>query len=108
VIGDAVGVGDAAFNEYAPNAVFVKNVLAGGFPSLYTGRPENFLNPPASLAGVGFVNLAAGDYHLAPSSPFKNLGTDGKTWVPTSTPSTRRPRQSFTRNGRCPDWWRRS
>lgn len=78
VIGDDVGVGDSALNTYAPGAVFVKNILAGGFPSLYTQHPDNFLDPPASLDDVGFVNLAGGDFHLAPSSPFKNLGTDGK------------------------------
>ncbi|HEX6686438.1 MAG TPA: hypothetical protein VF062_26945 [Candidatus Limnocylindrales bacterium] len=78
VIGDDVGVGDNALNTYAPGCVFSKNILAGGFPSLYAQRPDNFLNPPASLADVGFVNLATGDYHLAASSPFKNLGTDGK------------------------------
>ena len=78
VIGDDVGVGDTALNTYAPGCVFVKNILAGGFPSLYAQHPDNFLNPPASLADVRFVNLAAGDYHLAPDSPFKNLGTDGK------------------------------
>ena len=78
VIGDDVGVGDNALNTYAPGCVFVKNILAGGFPELYTQRPDNFINPPASLADVGFVNLAGGDYHLAATSPFKNLGTDGK------------------------------
>lgn len=78
VIGDDAGVGDSALNTYCPDCVFVKNTLAGGFPSLYTQHPGNFLNPPASLADVGFVNLAGGDYHLAAGSPFKNLGTDGK------------------------------
>jgi hypothetical protein len=27
---------------------------------------------------VKFVNLASGNYALAPSSPYKNAGTDGK------------------------------
>ena len=29
------------------------------------------------LDAVGFVNAAAGDYHLAASSLYKNQGTDG-------------------------------
>jgi len=78
VFGDNVGVGDDALDTYAPGCVFVKNVLAGGFPSLYVRHPGNFLNPPANLADVGFVDLAGGDYHLAAGSQFKNLGTDGK------------------------------
>ncbi|HZM82952.1 MAG TPA: hypothetical protein VFC19_45125 [Candidatus Limnocylindrales bacterium] len=78
VIGDVVGVGDPAFAEYAPDAVFVKNVLAGGFPELYPAHPDNYQNPPEDLAAVRFVDLAGGDYHLAGDSPFNDLGTDGK------------------------------
>ena len=26
---------------------------------------------------LGHVNLSGGDYHLAPWSPYKNMGTDG-------------------------------
>jgi hypothetical protein len=54
--------------------VFMRNALSGGLASSYP--PDNFF--PASLTQVGFVNLAAGDYHLALTSPYKNAGTDGK------------------------------
>src|SRR6267142_1278620 len=59
---------------YFPDATFVGNVLVGGnFASYPAG---NFF--PATLAAVGFVNLAGGNFRLQPSSPFKNQGTDGK------------------------------
>ena len=61
-------------NTYFPGAVFDRNVLAGGNSSLYP--LDNFF--PASLTAVGIVDLAGGNYALAPSSPYKNAGTDGK------------------------------
>lgn len=78
VIGDDVGVGDDALNFYAPGYVFVKSILAGGPPDAYDERPDNHINPPASFVEVQFVDLAGGDYHLAATSPFQDLGTDGK------------------------------
>jgi hypothetical protein len=32
---------------------------------------------PSSWDDIGFVNLAGGDYHLAPTSTYKGKGTDG-------------------------------
>src|SRR5438034_531810 len=61
-------------NLYAPGAVFVRNAPAGGAAATYPS--DNFF--PASLDLVGFLNLAGGDYHLAPSSPYKNTATDGR------------------------------
>src|SRR5438552_2312383 len=61
-------------NLYAPGAVFVRNAPAGGAAATYPS--DNFF--PASLDLVGFLNLAGGDYHLAPSSPYKNAATDGR------------------------------
>ncbi|PYM70781.1 MAG: hypothetical protein DME03_20605, partial [Candidatus Rokuibacteriota bacterium] len=58
---------------YFPLAVFLRNVLAGGFALIYP--PENYF--PSSLAAVGFVDLAGRNYRLAPSSPYKNAATDG-------------------------------
>jgi hypothetical protein len=58
---------------YFPLAVFLRNVLAGGFALIYP--PENYF--PRSLAAVGFVDLAGRNYRLAPSSPYKNAATDG-------------------------------
>ncbi|MGZ8812274.1 MAG: Ig-like domain-containing protein, partial [Thermoanaerobaculia bacterium] len=59
---------------YFPGAVFRRNVLQGGTASRYPA--DNFF--PASMSGVGFVNLAGGDYHLQSTSPYNNAGTDGK------------------------------
>jgi hypothetical protein len=75
VFGSGFGVGLPALAQYFPNAVFEYNVLAGqpGYSTLYP--PRNFF--PTTLADVGFSDLAAGDYRLAPLSPYKNSGSDG-------------------------------
>jgi hypothetical protein len=74
IFGDAVGSGSPAFARYMPGAVFKGNLLVGGQnPDLYP--PGNFF--PPSLGAVGFVAPAAGDYRLAPASPFKRRATDG-------------------------------
>jgi hypothetical protein len=55
---------------------FTHNVLISGSNDWPSG---NF--SPANASAVGFVNYKAGDggdYHLLPSSPYKNAGTDGK------------------------------
>src|SRR5207245_11140101 len=61
-------------SPYAPGAAFVRTAPAGGAAAAYPS--DNFF--PASLDLVGFLNLAGGDYHLAPSSPYKNTATDGR------------------------------
>jgi hypothetical protein len=75
VFGSGLGTGTVALETCAPGYEFVANVLAGGEPDYYP--PGNFMEPPNSLDEVGFVDLQGGDYRLAPSSPYKNLGTDG-------------------------------
>jgi cellulose/xylan binding protein with CBM9 domain/Big-like domain-containing protein/parallel beta helix pectate lyase-like protein len=72
--GDGTSQGMASLDAFFPGALFARNVLAGGNASLYP--PDNFF--PASLAAVGFVDMAGGNYQLAPGSPYKNAGTDGK------------------------------
>ncbi len=59
---------------YFPGAKFLKNILIGGPAKLYP--PDNFF--PAIADDVGFVDLAGGNYRLAPGSPYKAAGTDGK------------------------------
>ncbi len=59
---------------FFPGAVFRRNILAGGNASNYP--VDNFF--PASLAAVGFIDLAGGNYKLAATSAYKNAGTDGK------------------------------
>jgi len=86
--------GIAIFTHDAPNFWFTNNLLflgggiaGGGAPSVnmnnaVIGGPGNFPIVgnffPATIAAVGFVNYAGGDYRLAPTSPYKNAGTDGK------------------------------
>src|SRR5207302_2038114 len=68
VIGTDFGVGLSTLTQYFPQAVFEYNVLAGQptYSTLYP--PRNFF--PATLGDVGFSDLAAGDYRLAPSRPY--------------------------------------
>jgi hypothetical protein len=59
---------------FFPSAVFRRNVLAGGNPALYPA--DNFF--PLSLATVGFLDLAGGNYKLQATSLYHNAGLDGK------------------------------
>ncbi len=74
-----IGSGTAFANTtlamyFNPNWEVTHNADIGGSA---TGYPVgNYF--PANTMAVGFVNYAAGDYHLKTSSPYKNLGTDGK------------------------------
>ena len=72
-IGTGAAEGLPTLTVYFPLAVFLRNVIAGGNAVLYP--PENYF--PASLAAVGFVDLAGRNYRLAASSPYKNAATDG-------------------------------
>ena len=75
IYGDKYGEGLAGLNAYTPNAVVLKNALAGAAAKLYpTGN--DFPTQAAWLAD--FVNPAAGDYRLKSTSLSKNIGTDGK------------------------------
>ncbi len=74
VIGDGAGVGNGTLNQYFPNCVFKKNVIAGGRNNAYPS--DNFF--PASIADAQFADHAKSDYRLSASSPYKNAGTDGK------------------------------
>jgi hypothetical protein len=56
-----------------PGYVFARNVLAGASPAAYPS--DNFF--PASIDDIGFVNSRASNYHLVPTSPYYNGGTDG-------------------------------
>ncbi|MGH9848676.1 MAG: BACON domain-containing protein, partial [Blastocatellia bacterium] len=74
VFGSDKGQGTVALNYYFPGYIFRKNVLVAGLSNDYPA--DNFF-PPA-MAAVGFVDFAGGNYRLAPSSPYKNAGTDGR------------------------------
>ena len=79
VMGSGYASGDPSLNHYFPGFVFQKNVIENIAPS---GVPQ--LSYPVSnlfssdWAAVQFVDFANGNYGLAPSSPYKNAGTDGK------------------------------
>jgi hypothetical protein len=73
VVGSGTGVGTPSLNAYFPGFVFARNVLVGGVASNYPSN--NFF--PATLGNVGFVDLAGGNYRLAPGSPYKGAGLDG-------------------------------
>jgi hypothetical protein len=73
IFGSGKSEGTIGLAYYAPNAVVIRNVIAGANAGIYPA--DNYF--PASLAAVGFVNMPAGDYELDPSSAYVNLGTDG-------------------------------
>ena len=68
-------VGTASLNYCAPGATVRGNVI-GGDPASYPFPAGNFM--AASLAAVGFVDAANGNYRLSPSSPYAKAATDGQ------------------------------
>ena len=74
IAGSSFGYGLTAINAYLPGGVVTRNVLAGGTASRY---PAGNFFPTMSAWQAGFVNYAAGDYHLNATSPYRNAGTDG-------------------------------
>ncbi len=75
VTGGCRGIGNVALNTFFPGATFTRNVLMGGSPALYSQYPGNYF--PSDWATVRFVNMAIGNYNLAPNSPYKNLDPNG-------------------------------
>lgn len=80
-IGSATtNTGNATLNAFFPGVVVQKTALwATANPSLYNQYPGFIF--PATRNAVQFVNPGTGDnqdYHLQPTSPYKNAGTDGK------------------------------
>lgn len=74
IIGSSTAVGNGSIEHYFPGGVFKGNVMPGGQADVYPGG--NFF--PASMGQVGFLGVRGSTYQLAPSSPFKGRGTDGK------------------------------
>ena len=71
--GGGTAEGVSSIERYAPGALVRENVIVGGGdPAAYPDG--NYFS--ASLADVGFVNAAAGDYRMDPSS-FSPRGSDG-------------------------------
>jgi hypothetical protein len=69
------GLSPLAFtNNITENGAGFAGVSTGGFAAnVLVGGP----GAPASMSGVGFVDLAGGNYRLAPSSPYNDAATDG-------------------------------
>jgi hypothetical protein len=73
IMGGGTSPGNNTIATFFPNATFLRGVWAAAPSWIYpTG---NYY--PASMSDVGFVNLAGGDYHLAPTSPYRNAALDG-------------------------------
>ena len=79
VKGSGSASGTPSLNSYFPGFVFQNNVLENMAPS---GVPPSSYPPgtafPPDWATVQFMDFANGNYALAPSSPYKNAGTDGE------------------------------
>ena len=67
--------GMSSLTTYAPGYLETNNVMTnGGTASSYPS--SNWF--PSTQSGVGFVNLAGGDYHISSSSPYAGKGYDGR------------------------------
>jgi len=80
VKGDGTADGGGTISTYFPGAIFVKNAIVGNSAGStnFSAYPGNFF--PPSWNSVGLVSYSGGlrgDYHLAPTSPYRNAGTDG-------------------------------
>jgi hypothetical protein len=75
VFGQDAGEGTAALDARAePDWVFNGNVIIGDTHAKYP--PDNSF--PRTTADVAFVNVAAGDLHLAATSPYHGKERDGR------------------------------
>jgi hypothetical protein len=67
-----VGFGTVALNTFASGWIVQRNVFAGATAT--SGPPNNYF--PGTLAEVGFVNAASGDWRLSSSSSFLTAGSN--------------------------------
>lgn len=72
--GNASSAGTVGLNAHFTNYSFLKNAVIGGIGSIYPAG--NFF--PASVADIGFVDYAGGNYRLGPTSAYLGAGSDGK------------------------------
>jgi hypothetical protein len=75
VTGTGTGPGSSTFAQYFPGIVFDGNVLSGQPTLAKRYPPSNYF--PDTLEGVGFVDLASGDYRLSSSSPYRGVTPGG-------------------------------
>jgi len=94
IIGSNHGVGNDSISAYLPASQVERNVFADAGASHY---PGDNLFPSSDQFKAQFVSYAGGDYHLVPSSAWRNGGTDGAdlgadlTAVPSGPPSSQTP-----------------
>jgi hypothetical protein len=68
------GDGIPTLEAHAPGYTFARNVVYGPWAANYP--PDTHFAEP-DIAAVGFVDVAADDYRLAPSSPYAGQALDG-------------------------------
>ena len=73
IMGSNASEGNGTLAASYPGATFRRNVLIGGNAGMYPG--DNYF--PTTLADVGLVDAAGGNYRLSSSSQYNNLATDG-------------------------------
>jgi hypothetical protein len=71
--GTGTGVGNTTIAYYFPNSQIHANILIGGPSWMYP--VGNFF--PATIADVGFVDFAGGDYRLSGTSIYLGRAADG-------------------------------
>ncbi len=74
IVGTATAPGESTLAAFFPGSVFRRNVIVG--PRAAPLPSDNF--SPPRLEDVGFVDMRAGDYRLAPGSRYRGAATDGK------------------------------
>lgn len=73
IMGGGTAPGNGTIATFFPNSTFLRGIWAGSNAGYYpTG---NYY--PSNLAGVGFVDLAGGDYRLSSTSSYRNTALDG-------------------------------
>ena len=73
IMGDESTAGNGTIQRYFPGAVWLGNVVAGAPASSYPAGNAF----PVSMAAVGFVNVARGNYRLSAASAVRHVATDG-------------------------------
>jgi PKD repeat protein len=81
VKGSGLADGSNTLNVQFPGVTFMGNAMTGNSSgsSNFSGYPGNYF--PTNWSSVQFINFnngLNGDYHLALSSPLRNMGSDGR------------------------------
>jgi hypothetical protein len=73
IMGSSASPGNGTIAMYFPGVQILDDVFAGANPSIFPAG--NYY--PAMMSGVGFVDLAGGNYRLAATSLYRGAATDG-------------------------------